>query len=220
MEAGYSLRKAQLSDARFLAEAIISAEKSNSDKLSLSTFFNLPEEKVADLIVAMLDEEIEGCEFSVDSFLLVDYEGSPVAAVAGWVEQVSGDMASSILKSNLIGFVFPAESIQYVKEKASFITDLIIEREGKSLQIEYVFVTKAHRGKRLAQSLIEAHEKQAKEVLPSIAKAQVQLFNNNEGAMKVYSRLGFAVSSTYISSRSDILEYIPHGEKVLMEKIF
>lgn len=156
----------------------------------------------------------------MDSFLVVDYEGKAVAAVAGWVEKVTAEMASSILKSNLIGFVFPLESIQYVKEKAEFITDLIIDREAASLQIEYVYVQKDHRGHRLAQSLIEAHFAQAKELLPSISKAQVQLFNNNEGAKKVYERLGFEVSNTYISSRSDILEYLPHGEKILMEKIF
>jgi len=220
MMEGYRIRQATLADSRFLSEAIINAEKSNSDKLSLSTFFNLSEEKVADLIVAMLDEEIEGCEFSVDSFLVVDHKGSPVAAVAGWVEQESGEMASAILKSNLIGFVFPAESIKFVKEKASFITDLIIERAGQSLQIEYVYVQREHRGNALAQSLIQEHEKRSKELLPTLEKAQVQLFSNNGGAKKVYQNLGFEITNTYISPRPDILEYLPHGEKILMEKIF
>lgn len=220
MKVGYSIRKAQLSDSKFLAEAIINAEKSNSDKLSLSTFFNLAEAQVADLIVAMLDEEIEGCEFSIDSYLVAEYSGEPVAAVAGWVEQVSGEMASALLKSNLIGYVFPVESIQYVKERAAFIADLIIERSDKSLQIEYVYVRSEHRGNALAQSLIQEHEKRSKELLPTIEKAQVQLFSNNVGAKKVYRNLGFEVTNTYISPRPDILAYLPHGEKILMEKIF
>lgn len=220
MDAKYSIRKAELEDSEFLAEAIISAEKSNSDKLSLSTFFNLKEDKVRALIIAILDEEIEGCEFSLDSFLVVVHEDKPVAAVAGWIEKVTAEMPSSILKSNLIGFVFPIESIQFVKEKAAFITDLIIDREDSSLQIEYVYVHRDHRGNRLAQSLIKQHIFEAKALLPTISKAQVQLFNNNEGAKKVYKRLGFKVSNTYKSNRSDILEYLPYGEKILMEKIF
>lgn len=218
MESKYSIRKAQLSDSKFLAETIINAEKSNSDKLSFSTFFNLEETKVEELLMAILDEEIEGCEFSLDSFLVTCYEDRPVAAVAGWVEKVTAEMASAILKSNLMGFVFPIESIKYVKAKAEFITDLIIDREDASLQIEYVYVIKEHRGKQLAKSLIEAHIMQAKDLLPTISKAQVQLFNNNEGAKKVYHKLGFEVTSTYKSNRSDILKYLPYGEKILMEK--
>lgn len=75
MDSKYSIRKAQLEDSKFLAEAIISAEKSNSDKLSLSTFFNLEEEKVEELVIAILDEEIEGCEFQWIAFWLLIMRG-------------------------------------------------------------------------------------------------------------------------------------------------
>ena len=82
----YILREATLSDIPFLTEAVIAAEKSNSDKLSYSTLFNVSEDKARELIMSMFDEEIEGCELSIDSFLIAEYNGFPAATFGAWIE--------------------------------------------------------------------------------------------------------------------------------------
>ena len=108
----YLIRKATLKDTSFLAEVIIAAEKGVSDNLSYSTLFNLPESKVRELLIAILKEEIDGCAFSISSFLVTEFDGHPVAALGGWIEGFEENTSSKIIKSNLISYIFPKESIQ------------------------------------------------------------------------------------------------------------
>jgi len=214
----YTIRKATANDIDFLTEAIIAAEKSGSDKLGLATFFDISEEKVKSCLKEILEEEIVGCEFSLDSFKVVDHEATPVAAVAGWIEGYDEDNpGSQILKSNLIGFVYPVEAIQAVRERQELIQDLLISRKKGALQIEYVYVSSGHRGQGLARELIAAHiaaalEKTALEVV------EVQLFANNAEAIKLYDRMGFEIKGRYIATENEILKYLAHSEKLLMSK--
>lgn len=214
----YIIRQAIEADAPFVAEAIISAEKSHSDKLSLASLFDLTESKARSLIIEMLEEEIDGCEFSLSSFLLVEFEKQPIAAVGGWIEQFGGELPSKLLKSNLIGFVYPRESLEAVGAKGELISGLQIERAAESLQIEYVYVNKQHRGKRLAQRLIEAHILRATKIKPDLSKLQVQLFSNNNAAIKLYERSGFSIAQTFSTNNQEVLNYMAYNEKILMEK--
>ena len=214
----YIIRKATLNDISFLADAIIAAEKSNTEKLSLSTLFNLNEEAVRDYIIAVLDEEIDGCEFSVSSFLVTEFNGELVAAVGGWIEGLTEKNPSRILKSNLIGFVFPRESIEFVQQHVDVVKDIQIEREKFCLQIEYVYVDAAHRGKRLAESLINEHINLGVLEYPELNKAQVQVFSNNQSAVKLYERTGFSIAKAFKSENNQILDFLPFSEKLLMEK--
>lgn len=214
----YIIRKATLNDISFLADAIIAAEKSNTEKLSLSALFNLDEETVRDYIIAMLDEEIDGCEFSVSSFLVTEFNGELVAAVGGWIEGLVEKNPSKILKSNLIGFVFPKESIEFVQLHANVVKDIQIEREKFSLQIEYVYVDAKHRGKRLAESLINEHIRMGALGYPELNKVQVQVFSNNQSAIKLYERVGFRIAKSFKSNNNEVLDFLPFNEKLLMEK--
>ena len=70
----YLYRPANLNDVPFLAEVIMHAERGMSDKLSYCTLFELTEIEAKQYIMDMLNEEIDGCELSVSSFLVVELE--------------------------------------------------------------------------------------------------------------------------------------------------
>lgn len=212
------IRKATVEDIKFLVEVIIGAEKSNTDKLSLSTFFNLSESRVGKLLMEILKEEIDGCEFSVSSFLIAEFHGKQAAAVGGWIEAIDNEIPSQTLKSNLIGYFFPGESIRFLQSKSSIIKDIQIKRDSQSLQIEYVYVSQLHRGFKLAEKLINEHIKSAVIRYPAIKKAQVQVFKNNISAIKLYERLDFTTTKEFISDNDCILDYVPYFVKLLMEK--
>jgi ribosomal protein S18 acetylase RimI-like enzyme len=215
---GYTIREAVLDDRLFLAEAIVAAEKGNSNKLSLATLFDLPEEKVKELIIQMLGEEVDGCEFSISSFLIVQKEEIPVATVGGWTEGMSEDTPSQLLRTNLLFYTFPKDSIAAAKSKSDAISPLLISRDHFSLQIEYVYVHENHRNKKLAQWLITEHIKNSKKKYTGINKSQVQVFRNNLNAIKLYENLGYRISKTYRSNTQEVLNYMPDSEKLLMEK--
>jgi len=215
----YLIRKAAAGDIPFLVDVVVAAEKSGTDKLSYSTLFDLPQQKAKEYIQSMFEEEIDGCEFSLSSFLVVEYEAAPVAAFGGWIETLNEDnMASKMLKSNLISFTFGKEAMASLKNNAAAIAEMVSERELLTLQLEYLYVTDAHRGKGLSNLLIEELEKEAVTLYPELKKVQVQVYSNNANAIAVYKKNGFEVGKSYKSNNAATLQLLPWNEKYIMEK--
>jgi len=216
----YLMRKAIKSDIPFLADVVIAAEKGITDKLNYSTLFNLSEKKVKEFIISMFEEEVDGCEFSLSSYLVAEYNGAPVAAFSSWIECFEGELPSKILKSNLISYTFGKESIEFLKTKSHIIEDIYIEREPLTLQFEYLFVSDSHRGKGLPDEFINEHEKNARLIYPALEKAQGQLFKNNERILKLFKKHGYKIVESYKSRNNEILNYLPFNEKYKIEKTF
>lgn len=214
----YEIRKATLEDIPFITKTIMEAEKSMTDNLGLAKFFELDEATIYKLIVQILKEEVDGCEFSLSSFMVVTYDGEVVAAMGGWLEGVEDGMSSGILKSNLIGYFFPKDNIAKTRGKSDIIKDIQIGREMGTYQLEYSFVDEKHRGKRLINRLMAEHLKFAKETYPDVKKAQLHVFENNPAIIKVHERSGYRIKQRHESNHSDILQYMPGNVKLLMEK--
>jgi ribosomal protein S18 acetylase RimI-like enzyme len=215
----YMIRNAVTADTGFIADAIIAAEKSGTERLGLGTLFNLPEPEIKKLLMLCLDEESSGCELSLNSFLITEHAGKPVAAVAGWIEGFETNSTSRTIKTNLIGFVFPKENILAAHSNSGVVKDIVIEREKNTLQVENVYAISEYRGKGLAGSLIDEHITVSLAKYPELMKAQVQVFKNNESAIKLYERSGFKPVKLFTSGNKEILKYLPYNEKLLMEKM-
>jgi GNAT superfamily N-acetyltransferase len=213
----YKIRKATPDDFPFLADVIIRAEKGTTGKLSFSTLFGLEEDRVKPLIISLLEENIEGCEFSPSSYLIADYNGVPVAAVGAWIEGFNGNLPSKILKSNLLIYLLGKKQIQSFKSKFHIISDIVIEREKMTLQTEYMYVARAHRGKGLHIKLADAILAKAFSVCPELSKAQAHVFENNYAAIKVFEEIGFRKVRSYISGDTEIFDLLPYNSKILME---
>lgn len=215
----YTLRIATLSDINFIAKVIIEAEKSGSDKIGIATVFNLTESELQNYLVEILDEEIDGCEFSFSSFVIAEFNGQPVAAFGGWIENENeNNQPSAILKSNLIGFVFPKEKLLALKKNQEIIKDILIDREPHTHQLEYAYVDEEHRGHGLTNRIINQLLEIAKKKNPNLKKSQVQVYGNNSSAIKVYERAGYYEIDRKESNHSLILDYLPWNVKLVLEK--
>ena len=215
----YLIREAVKRDIPFLADTVIAAEKGRSDKLSYSTLFNISESKAKELIIAMFEEEIDGCELSLSSFLVAEYNGEIVAALGSWIEGFNGCMPSKILKSNLILHSFEKERIEFFKTISHIIKDVLIEREPLTLQLEYIYIADKHLGKGLDTELINKSIEHALAKYPGLQKVQTQLFKNNIFAVIVLRKKGFNMVRSYKTDNAEIFNYIPFNEKLLMEKL-
>lgn len=202
----------------FLVETVLGAERSGSQHAGIARVFGSSDDRAAELIAAMFEEEIDGCEFSVSSFLVAEVGGVAAAAVAGWVEGFHDDMPSSMLRSNLIGFTFPVEAMETMRSNGPAVAPIRLDRAKGALQIEYVYVAPAHRGKGLSTALIEAHIARALDLTYPPDLAQVQVFANNTPAINAYQALGFKVTASVRSDDPRTLELLPFNEKLLMEK--
>ena len=200
----YIIRKATFDDVEFIATVIIEAEKSMTNNLGLASFFELTEDEIRKYIIQILEEEVDGCEFSLSSFFVAEYDGEPVSALGGWLEGYYEEMPSALLKSNLVGFVFPKENVLKTRDKAEIVKALQIEREMGTY--------------RLIQRLMMAHLAYAKELNPNVKKAQLHVFENNSTIIKVHERSGYHIARRYISDNPMALKYYPYNVELLMEK--
>jgi len=211
------IRKATIEDIDFLVDTIVSAEKSGTNNFGLAKLFDITEEEMRMFIRAILDEEIDGCEFSVSSFIVAEIRGKVVSAFAGWVEGQNEDgLPSAILKSNLIGYCLPLENVKKSQAKYDIVRPLQIEREEGTYQLEYSYTLPDYRGKGFLGQIIGAHEKKA--LLIGVKKIQVHVFDNNPAAIKSYENNGFAVVRRFESDNPETSSFFPSNVELLMEK--
>ncbi|HQW93828.1 MAG TPA: GNAT family N-acetyltransferase, partial [Ferruginibacter sp.] len=181
----------------------------------------ISEERAKELLIAMLEEEVDGCDFSISSFFIAFYGEKPVGALGGWIEGYFDGMSSNLLKSNLISFNFPKENLQKAQGKMDMIKEMLhIERPMGTYQLEYVYVDSDHRGKRITQQLMDVHLAYAKQMDPNVTKAQLSCFENNESIIRAHERNGYQRIKRYVCDNEDILKYLPFNVKVLLEKTF
>ncbi len=215
----YQIRRAIESDIPFLADVVIASEKGMSDRLSFTTLFNKSEEEAKKLVIQMLEEEVDGCELSLSSFIVTEFEGKPVSGSGAWIEGYNGNMPSKILKSNLMSYTFGKESIEYLKERAHIVKEVLIDREPMSLQLEYFHIRNEHLGKGLDDALMSWIEVDAINQYSELKKAQCQIFKNSLFSIKILLRHGYKIVKSYRSDNDEVFEYLPYNEKLLMEKI-
>lgn len=216
----FLFRKANLDDIPFIARTIIEAEKGTTNNLGLANFFELSEAEIFELIISMLNEEIDGCEFSISSFLVAEYGGRPVAALGGWLEGYFDEMPSTILKANLINYTFPKGNLIKGQHKNDIIKDLKIFRDREAYQFEYAYVERKYRGNKLMQKLMDEHFKNAFKINPNVKKAQSFPFANNLTSIKIHKDAGFEIIKQYKSNHPEILKYSPYNIRLLMEIVF
>jgi ribosomal protein S18 acetylase RimI-like enzyme len=217
MEAGLIFREATPGDIPFLVETIIEAEKSGTDIFTYTTVFGLEETEARKYIAAMLEEEVDGCELSVSSFLLAEKSGTVAAAIAAWVEGEDG-IPSTVLKGNLLNYTLPKKNIEKAMEVNPVLRDLHIEYKTDTLQLGLVYVSAGFRGQDLVRQLIDEKIRRAKEKNPALSEMFVQVFGDNAPAIRAYEKAGFVTVMTKESANPDVSAYLPSPRKVLMRK--
>lgn len=215
----YIIRPATANDIDFLVETVIQAEKSSTGNCGLANYFDVTEEEMRDYLTKMFEEEVDGCEFSLNSFIVIEYDGEVVAAMGGWLEGDNEDeMPSSLLKSNLLMYVMPKEKILKSQENVVITKDLSIEREWGAYQGEYSFILPEHQGQFLLQDLLLAHVERAKSYGDKVKKMQVHVFEHNKVVLLNNKIMGFKTTKRFTSDNPRILDFFPYNTIVLMEK--
>jgi len=217
MKNDFVFRDATVDDIDFLVETIIESEKSGTDLLSYSTVFDLSEDEAKKYISDMLREEIDGCELSISSFMIAETDGRLAGAISTWIEGLKG-VPSIILKGNLLNFFLPKRCIEKALQINHIIQEIHIEYLTGSIQLGLIYVTKVFRGLNLAKMLIDERIKQLKKTNPDIGEMYVQVFGNNQSAIKLYKKAKFKTILTKESSTPEILCYLPSNRKILMKK--
>ena len=210
------IRKATLADIPFLTEVIIETEKSGTNILSYSTIFGMDINEVKEAIAQMLDEEIDHCEYAVSAFMIAEEDGKALGAICAWVEAAE-DIPSSTLKGNLLRFTINKENFERAIALNPIIREVHLEYIPGTVQVGLVYITPGARGKGLVKMLLDAQLERLKAEHPEAEEVYLQVFGNNEAAIKSYKKLGFNVVETKKATTPKITQYLPCDTKMLMK---
>lgn len=215
------IRRATINDIDFIVDTIVAAEKSGTDNFGLANLFEVTEAEMRNYIKEMLEEEIDGCELSLSSFIVAEYEGEAVAAFGGWIEgKNEDDMPSALLKANLINYYLPKEKVLASMAKTDIVKPLQIDREQGAYQLEYSYTKPEYRGNGIMKMIILTHLSEYKNLCgegPN-RKVQVHVFEINPSAIKTYQSCGFSIVRRFESDDESIINYFPCNVQLLMEK--
>jgi hypothetical protein len=213
----YVIRDAAISDVPFLVETIIEAEKSGTDILSYSTVFGITEVESSRYIADMLLEEVDGCELSISSFIVAEYNGKIAAALSAWIEGKDG-IPSAILKGNLLNATLPIKCIERAMGLNELLGEMHIEYLPDTIQIGAGYVANEFRGNNLLGLLSKEIINRRLKIKPNIKNVWAQIFSCNTPSIRTYEKANFAVVMIKESSNEEILRYLPSNKKVLMKK--
>lgn len=219
MKCPTTIRQATTADIPLLVEAVIQAEKSGTNRCGLAMIFGMTEDKLAEYLQGIFEEEISGCEFSVDSFYIAENAGVPAAALASWIECGNADgLCSSTLKANLLAFHFPQEAMKSALKNAHVVRAMQIERTAGTLQFEYAYTREAFRGNGFVGSLMNARIAEIQAAFPQVKFAQLQTFSENVAARRAYEKLGFRTVIRNVAGTPELTKFFPGTQKILMQK--
>jgi hypothetical protein len=213
----FVIRKAEMGDVPFLIRTIIEAEKSGTNRLSWTTIFGLSEEESCKYLAEMLYEGIDGCELSVSSFIVAEYNGNPAAALSAWAEGVE-NKASSSIKGDLLGFTLPKRCIERALLVNSIVHDIHIDYTPYTIQKGAGYVVKKFRHNNLFVTLTNKIISDILSKYPDIGEAFTQIYGSNTSAIKANEKAGFRIVMVKESSNKEIANYLPSNKKLLMKR--
>lgn len=210
-------RKATIEDIPFLVETIIEAEKAGTDILPYNTIFGLTEDEAKKYIAKMLEEEIDGCELSLSSFLLAEIDNNIIGASSAWIEGSEG-ISSQMIKGNLLKYTLPPRAIQQALTLNEIIHDLYFDHKKNTIQFGVGYVAKEYRGRNLFGQLKNKQIEMLKENGKNITEAYVDIFGVNKSAIRANEKLGFKLVDVKETKRIEILNILPSNKKLLLRK--
>lgn len=210
------IRAAESRHIPFLIEAIISADKGLGTVCSYCGLFNINEDQFRSILTDIFEEDIEGCEFGVSSFLVVEDNSQAVACVSSWIEEADG-VPSWLIRMSALSHFLNQENLDHIKPLKSLTESMLLSRTPEALQFESVFVHPSHRGKGLVHKLFKAHLENHLEFSPQTQKPELLTYVHNIQAIKAYEKLGFEIVETSSSQHPDVLKYYPDNGMIRMQ---
>lgn len=211
-----SLRRATLDDISFVTRAIIEAERSGTPRSMYERVFALDEAGLAELVTAMLREDLPGSELSCEAFLLALEGETKVGAIATWIEGESGQ-PSNMVRASLLGYAIGPDRWAAARPELERLAAVDIPRSPGALQIEAVYVAPGHRGRRITARLIEHALLQQREA-GGVEIAQILSVLGNERSRRAFTHAGFTVARETRSESPELLAIFPGSGRLLWER--
>ncbi len=210
------IRQASVNDIDFIVETIIEADKSSTTVISACNILSVSEQEYKDILKNILNDNIEGQEYSLSGFLVAELNGVPIGALGSWVEGAVG-VSSYILYSNILLHYLNKEKVPRILEKFKITKQLSFRREIGAIQMEYGYVKEEFRRRGVYTRLMTESIKRYYLENKNIPKAQGICFKDNYKSLNASLKLGFDIIESKVSESEELKKIFPYNEKVLLE---
>ncbi len=209
------IRSAAADDIDFVIEAIIEADKSGSDMISVCNIFEITEQEYKKILFNMLSQNIDNYDYYLCGFVIAETNGEYAGACGSWLEGAEG-IQSGIIKSTVLFPYLNKEKIIRIKNNLRIIKETALPREIGTLQIENVYVKEKYRGSGIFYLMVTENIKRNLKKY-SFTKVQSILLKKNYKSYSAFLKFGYKIVSEKRSENPDILKFLPYDTRILME---
>lgn len=194
-----TIRNAEQSDCGFLANIILLAESTGFEITSYTKMFGKTNEELLPHFQKIINNDTNGHPLTYKSYLIACVDTIPVSAISVYKEGEFGDSNHLMTGALMTGFdrKSVAQAFGFLKNHH----ELSISKKINTLQIDCVATLPEFRGKGILKQLLLESEKIALE--KNCEEIQIQVWKQNEGAVKVYEKLGYAIVREQLSHQDD-----------------
>lgn len=213
----FKVRKAETKDIPFLITAIIEADKSGTPRSSYCSLLNIDEQEFGEIIKKIFYLQLGGFEFCVSSFCVLECGNQTIGACASWIEYLN-DIPSWQNRMLSLREVSSSDAYMNLLKISDNSSALVPPRSPLALQIESVYIDPNYRGQGLFKRMLDFHIETALQQRSDLSTIEMIVYDNNESALKAYSKLGFKVIHQTKLSNPEINAIFPSDGMVLISK--
>lgn len=208
-----TIRRAQAADIPFLGWVMYTAARSHLTTCPWSAIFGTDEAETRE-ILERLAETAAAHWCHVSKFWIAETDGTPAAAMAGFVPAIEGtpalvEAAFELAQTDLR---YPPERLRAIGQRLDIASEGLPEDLPGIWAVENVAVLPEHRGKGLIDCLFERVLEDGRH--NGFTRAQILCLIGNERGQRAWERNGFKVLSQRTSPAFDTLIGTP-GAKLM-----
>ena len=191
-----TIRKANANDCNFIAKIILLAESTGFEITSYTKMFSKTNDELLPYFEKIINNETDGHPLTYKSYLIACIDNVPVSAISVYKEGEFGD--SNHLMTGALMTGFDRKSVALAFGFLKNHSDISIQKKINTLQIDCVATLPEYRGKGILKQLLAETEKIAHN--SQLNEIQIQVWKKNDGAVKVYEKSGYKISTEMLSN--------------------
>ncbi len=218
MQNDFLFRKATQDDVDFIIEAIIEAEKSGTEVISLCKLLDINENELKIILKNILEEGNAWNEWNISNYLICTVNNKYAGTGSYWIEPSNAGL-EIYSNANFFFDYIPREKLLHAQKFFYLIRDFHIERKPETLQIENTYVRNEFRGQGLIGKIINQQILETKKINTHVNNVQIRLIKTNDKALRAYEKIGFKVVYEISIDEIEAKLILPANTRVLMEMI-
>lgn len=209
-----NIRQANLSDIKFIIEAIIESEKSGTDIISSCNIFGLSEDQFRDILKDVLSQNIEEYDYYLSGFIVAEKNGEYVGALGSFYEGT--ETPSGMIKATILFQYLDKTKMKEISKNSRIIKGITPKREPGSLQLEHGYVIEKYRRQGVFLTLLKENIKRNLEKY-SFKKVQGIIFKDNFKSYNAHLKFGYEIVDERKVDDPEVLYFFPYNTKILLE---